>query len=423
MPQEQLFALANMAASAGWLTLALVPLRFAWPRLVAIAIALGMAATYTALIGVHWASASGGFGSLLEVAHLFENRGMLLAGWVHYLAFDLLLGVWIRDEARRIALPLVAVVPCLLLTFLLGPLGWLAFLGLRLFRLRIAAPGIQPPVGMVGSAVHRLTALPRALHDAQPHLAAGALLALLALAPVLIAMALDPRSVNGINIWIKPAKFLVSFVVYLGTLAWVFAWLPRDAAASASGRAIVMIALGACGLEGLWLVAAAASGVPSHFNVGSPVWGAAYLAAGIGAVAMIGVILWQGVLVARQAPGAIPAALRLALVLGAAIACAATLVTAGYLSSGTGHWVGGTASDAGGLKLLGWSRDGGDLRVAHFFALHAQQAIPLLGLLLVKLGRPDTTALVWLGAAAYAGLIGFTFIQALAGLPFLPWLG
>ncbi len=423
MPQEQLFALANMAASAGWLALALVPLRFAWPHLVAIGLALGLAATYTALIGVHWVSASGGFGSLADVSRLFENGGMLLAGWVHYLAFDLLLGVWIRGEARRVALPLAYVAPCLLLTFLLGPLGWLAFMGLRLFRLRIAAPGSQPTAGRIGVAIHRLTALPRALHDAQPHLAAGALLALLALVPVLIAMTLDPRSVNGINVWIKPAKFLISFVVYLGTLAWVFGWLSRDAAASASGRAIVAIPLGACCLEGLWLIAAAAAGVPAHFNVDSPVWRAAYLAAGIGAVAMIGVILWQGVLVARQAPGAIPAALRLALVLGATVAFAATLVTAGHLSSGTGHWVGGTASDAGGLPLLGWSRDGGDLRVAHFFALHAQQAIPLLGLLLVKLGRPDAIALVWLGAAAYAGVIVFTFLQAIAGAPFLPWLG
>jgi len=233
MPQEQLFALANMAASAGWLTLALVPLRFAWPRLVAIAIALGMAATYTALIGVHWASASGGFGSLLEVAHLFENRGMLLAGWVHYLAFDLLLGVWIRDEARRIALPLVAVVPCLLLTFLLGPLGWLAFLGLRLFRLRIAAPGIQPPVGMVGSAVHRLTALPRALHDAQPHLAAGALLALLALplcVPTLIfgAGAIETLAA-GDGIVTHVAILAALALVALATTPWAIAAALRQA--------------------------------------------------------------------------------------------------------------------------------------------------------------------------------------------------
>jgi hypothetical protein len=131
----------------------------------------------------------------------------------------------------------------------------------------------------------------------------------------------------------------------------------------------------------------------------------------------------QGVLVARQPAGVLAPALQRAITLGAVIAFAGTLVTAGYLSSANGHWVGGTSSDAGGLPLTGWSRDGGDLRVAHFFALHAQQALPLLGVVLVRLGRPDATRVVWVGAAGYVALIVFTFVQALAGLPFLPWLG
>jgi hypothetical protein len=271
-------------------------------------------------------------------------------------------------------------------------------------------------------AASSFAATPRALHDAQPHLAAGALLSLLALVPVLIALSIDTRTVNDVNIWIKPAKFLVSFVVYLGTLAWVFGQLPRAVQDSPGGRAIVWIALAACALESLWLLAAAVAGVPSHFNR-APIWSVAYSAAGIGAVAMISVILWQGVLVARQPHGVVAPALKTAIVLGAAIAFAATLVTAGYMSAGTGHWVGGTRSDAGGLTLFGWSRDGGDLRVAHFFALHAQQALPLLGLVLVGLRRPNASTAIWLGAAAYLALIAFTFVQALSGAPFLPWLG
>lgn len=267
-----------------------------------------------------------------------------------------------------------------------------------------------------------MRAAPRALHDAQPHLAAGALLSLLGLVPVLIALSIDTRTVNDINIWIKPAKFFVSFVLYLGTLAWVFGQLPRAVQASPSGRAIIRIALAACLLESLWLIAAAVAGVPSHFNR-SLIWSAAYSAAGVGAVAMISVILWQGILVARQPHGVIAPALKTALALGAVIAFAATLATAGYLASGNGHWVGGTRSDAGGLMLFGWSRDGGDLRVAHFFALHAQQALPLFGLVLVGLRRPNASMVVWLGAVAYVALIGFTFAQALAGAPFLPWLG
>lgn len=136
MSHEQLFSLAGSAAMAGWLLLALVPPRFGWPQGAATGIALLIASLYAALIGVYWTRGEGGFGSLADVARLFESRGLLLAGWVHYLAFDLLVGVWIRGEAARIGLPHAWVVPCLLLTFLFGPVGWLVFMALRLFRLR-----------------------------------------------------------------------------------------------------------------------------------------------------------------------------------------------------------------------------------------------------------------------------------------------
>jgi hypothetical protein len=63
------------------------------------------------------------------------------------------------------------------------------------------------------------------------------------------------------------------------------------------------------------------------------------------------------------------------------------------------------------------------VRVAHFFALHAHQAIPLAWLLLVGLGGRRALAGVLAASAAYVGLIGFTFVQALAGRPFLPGLG
>lgn len=141
---EHLFSGAGAAAIAGWLTLAFVPLRFAMPRLIAASIALAIAMLYAALIGAFWSQGQGGFGSLADVARLFEHRGLLLAGWVHYLAFDLLVGVWERDEARRIGLPLWALLPCLVLTFLFGPLGWMLFIGVRLFRMRTATTQMSP---------------------------------------------------------------------------------------------------------------------------------------------------------------------------------------------------------------------------------------------------------------------------------------
>jgi hypothetical protein len=135
---EALFSIAGSVAMAGWLTLALIPLRYRAPRYAAIAAAIVIAMLYAGLIGAFWTRGGGGFGSLADVALLFEHPGLLLAGWVHYLAFDLLVGVWERDEARRIGLPQWALAPCLVLTFLLGPLGWLVFLSVRFFRLRMA---------------------------------------------------------------------------------------------------------------------------------------------------------------------------------------------------------------------------------------------------------------------------------------------
>ena len=65
------------------------------------------------------------------MASLFETRGLLLAGWVHYLAFDLFVGTWERDESLRIGLSRWFLIPCLFLTFMFGPAGWLAFVAAR----------------------------------------------------------------------------------------------------------------------------------------------------------------------------------------------------------------------------------------------------------------------------------------------------
>lgn len=77
------------------------------------------------------AGAAGGFGSLADVAVLFGNPWALLAGWVHYLCFDLAVGTWEARDARHRGVPHAVLVPCLLATFLLGPLGLLLYCGVR----------------------------------------------------------------------------------------------------------------------------------------------------------------------------------------------------------------------------------------------------------------------------------------------------
>jgi hypothetical protein len=91
------------------------------------------------------------------------------------------------------------------------------------------------------------------------------------------------------------------------------------------------------------------------------------------------------------------------------------------LSALDGHWIGGVRSDEGGVLLVGWSRTGGDLRVAHFVGMHALHALPVLGYLAARwLPSRAAIAAVVLGAPGYCAATVFVFRQALAGLPLIP---
>src|SRR5688500_8819251 len=103
MSPEQLFLIANAIAGVSWILLAVLP-RHRWVTEVVTGrvVPAIFAAVYAILIGSTFGSLEGGFSTLGGVAALFANRWMLLAGWLHYLAFDLLIGTWeVRDAQRR----------------------------------------------------------------------------------------------------------------------------------------------------------------------------------------------------------------------------------------------------------------------------------------------------------------------------------
>jgi hypothetical protein len=128
MTPEQIFSLANGVALVGWLALIFLPMQPRVSDLVAAtAVPLLMAVLYTGLIAANFFQAEGGFSSLPDVARLFSNPWLLLAGWVHYLAFDLLIGAWEARDARARGVHHALLVPCLLFTFLFGPAGWLLY--------------------------------------------------------------------------------------------------------------------------------------------------------------------------------------------------------------------------------------------------------------------------------------------------------
>jgi hypothetical protein len=137
MTPDQLFSLANLLALAGWILLVALP-RQRWAADVAAAWVIPgvLAAGYAAIVATNWIGSSGGFSSLPDVAALFTNSWMLLAGWIHYLAFDLFVGSWEARDARERGIPHLLVVPCLVLTFLFGPAGWLLYALVRVMITR-----------------------------------------------------------------------------------------------------------------------------------------------------------------------------------------------------------------------------------------------------------------------------------------------
>jgi hypothetical protein len=253
-----------------------------------------------------------------------------------------------------------------------------------------------------------------------PAFAGMAVVLALALLPLITAMALDLRLFDGESPWLKPVKFHIALSLYLITLAFLARFLAPATRAGRGYRLFESAVVFAVLAEVVWLSAAAMQNTASHFNTEVPVFAAVYGVMGAFAVLLTSASLVTGVAILRNAATGLAAALHLSIALGLILTFWATLVVAGYLSSQGSHVV-GTSTDT--LWLLGWSRDAGDLRVAHFLATHAMHAVPLAGLLAAGLPPRTGKRVVVAAAAAYALLVAGTFVQALNGQPFMPFLG
>lgn len=138
------FTIGNPLAMALWVALAVslfVPVirRPVWLVTGLIAPAL-FAIGYVVLLAQGFGKVEGaGFSSIGEVRALFSNDSALGAGWFHFLAFDLFVGTWIARNGLKRGVPAILLVPCLALTFFIGPSGLLVYLLLRLLFGRKAA--------------------------------------------------------------------------------------------------------------------------------------------------------------------------------------------------------------------------------------------------------------------------------------------
>ena len=258
-----------------------------------------------------------------------------------------------------------------------------------------------------------------ALFGSEPLFAATGFLIALSLLVTVPAMFLDARQFQGESVWTKPIKFQVALSIYLLSLAFFARWLPAGMTGGKFYRAYAGAVVFAVIAELVWIGGAAMFGIASHFNQSEPMMIRLYSIMGPLAVVVTSASLVLGIAIWRNAGVSLPPALHLSIALGLVLTFALTVPVASIMASMPGHGV-GVVPEGETLPLFGWSREGGDLRVAHFFATHALHVLPFIGLVLTKFFSDRIArAGVWIGAALFITLVILTLFQALMGRPFI----
>ncbi len=224
-----------------------------------------------------------------------------------------------------------------------------------------------------------------------------------------VASFADQRQLLGISLWIKPIKFALSIAIYCFTFSWMITYLPYPAVQ----RNFAWFTVGALLFEMVAIASQAAVGRQSHFNVSTPYNSVVFSLMGVVIVMQTLFALYVGVLFFSVKPGALTPAMLWAIRLGIITACVFAF-QGGYMGSRLSHTVGAVDGGAG-LPVLNWSRQAGDLRIAHFVGLHALQVIPLF---VVVFAITSATPVVWF-SAGYFLLTSALFYQALLGRPLL----
>jgi hypothetical protein len=136
MATSEVFSIANVIAMPMWILMIILPnwkaTRFLIDFKVVPLLLSVLYAVY--IISTMLSGPDMDFGSLESVMYLFTFEDAVLAGWVHYLAFDLLAGMWMLDKNRTLKIHSMLMVLCLICTFMLGPIGFLLFMGIRAFK-------------------------------------------------------------------------------------------------------------------------------------------------------------------------------------------------------------------------------------------------------------------------------------------------
>ncbi|WP_194776708.1 hypothetical protein [Pararhodonellum marinum] len=234
-------------------------------------------------------------------------------------------------------------------------------------------------------------------------------LSLLTFFVLLILSFSEERTFAGINIWIKPMKFLISLWIFAWTMAWLLWHLPQKRKIGTISWGIVFIFF----VEMAIIIRQAARGVGSHYNVSTFQDMILFQIMGIAIVLNTLLVFWAFMLYAKV--DNLPKGYHLAIRLGMLIFILASF-EGFFMTSNLGHTV-GAKDGVEGIFFLNWAKAYGDLRVAHFLGLHALQVLPLVGWFFFR----HKTLPVWIFGSLYF-LFSFAMLwNALAGRAFYDW--
>jgi hypothetical protein len=125
----------NLGVLPFWALLIALPHASITERLVhSIALPLILGVTYAWLLATALTSPApegAGFATLDALMKTFSVEIALVAGWAHYIVFDLFVGAWQARDAQRVGLNHLLLIPCLLLTLIVGPIGLVTYLMIR----------------------------------------------------------------------------------------------------------------------------------------------------------------------------------------------------------------------------------------------------------------------------------------------------
>jgi len=137
MDSNTLFDLTSAIAACAWALMIFTPRwKYTQRAIQTIAIPGVLSVFYLGIVITHFSTGLPDFSSLREIRVLFSNDYMLLPGWIHYLSFDLVIGSWILTKSQAQGFSHWLVAPVLLLTFMMGPVGLLAFFILYYLKIR-----------------------------------------------------------------------------------------------------------------------------------------------------------------------------------------------------------------------------------------------------------------------------------------------